>query len=87
VASDAAIDSEGQKPAVPHRPHLHDGDPVTGQTGRLFIPVDALIGRNTTKNSVLSRAISVPAIKNYPVYDFKSEVRLNLSFRPFATSH
>jgi hypothetical protein len=56
------------------------GDPVTGQTGRLFLPVDFILGRKLTQNLVLSLEVSVPIIKDYPVYDFKTEVRLNLLF-------
>jgi hypothetical protein len=56
------------------------GDPVTGQTGRLFLPFDFMLGRKLTQNLVLSLEVSVPIIKDYPVYDFKTEVRLNLLF-------
>ena len=56
------------------------GDPVTGQTGKLFIPFDARIGRKLTDNVVLSLEIGVPIIKDYPVYDFKTQVKLNLTF-------
>ena len=56
------------------------GDPVTGQTGRLFLPVDIMVGRKLTKDLVLSLEVGVPMIKDYPVYDFKTEVRLNMLF-------
>jgi hypothetical protein len=56
------------------------GDPVTGQTGKLFLPFDARIGRKLTDNVVLSLEVGVPIIKDYPVYDFKTQVRLNLTF-------
>ena len=56
------------------------GDPVTGQTGRLFLPFDFMVGRKLTKNLVLSLEVGVPIIKQYPVYDFKTEARLNLLF-------
>lgn len=59
---------------------MNYGDPVTGQTGRLFLPVDFILGRKLTQNLVLSLEVSVPIIKDYPVYDFKTEVRLNLLF-------
>lgn len=59
---------------------INYGDPVTGQTGRLFLPVDFILGRKLTQNLVLSLEVSVPIIKDYPVYDFKTEVRLNLLF-------
>jgi hypothetical protein len=56
------------------------GDPVAGQTGRLFLPFDFRIGRKLTKNLVLSLEVGVPIIKAYPIYDFKTEVRLNMLF-------
>ncbi len=56
------------------------GDPVTGQTGRLFLPFDARIGRKLTDNVALSLEVGVPIIRDYPVYNFKTEVRLNLLF-------
>jgi hypothetical protein len=56
------------------------GPPVTGQTGRLFLPFDARIGRKLTDDLVLSLEVGVPIIKDYPVYDFKTEVRLNMLF-------
>jgi hypothetical protein len=59
---------------------INYGDPVTGQTGRLFLPFDVRIGRKLTKDLVLSVEVGVPMIKDYPVYDFKTEVRLNMLF-------
>jgi hypothetical protein len=56
------------------------GPPVTGQTGPLFLPFDFRIGRKLTDDLVLSLEIGVPIIKDYPVYDFKTEVRLNVLF-------
>jgi hypothetical protein len=56
------------------------GDPVTGQTGRLFLPFDFAVGRELTRNFVASLEVSVPIINDYPVYDFKTEARLNLSY-------
>ena len=56
------------------------GDPVTGQTGRLFLPFDVLVGRKLTSDWVASLEVSVPMINDYPVYNFKTEARLNLSY-------
>jgi hypothetical protein len=56
------------------------GPPVTGQTGRLFLPIDVRVGRKITDNVTLSLEIGVPIVKQYPVYDFKTEARLNLTF-------
>jgi hypothetical protein len=56
------------------------GDPVTGQTGRLFLPFDFQVGRKLTKDLALSIEVGVPIIKDYPVYDFKTMIRLNMLF-------
>jgi len=59
---------------------INYGDPVTGQTGRLFLPMDFLIGRDLTKTITVSLEIGVPLIRDYPVYDFKAVTRLNVKF-------
>jgi hypothetical protein len=59
---------------------INYGDPITGQTGRLFLPMDFLFGRDLTKNLTVSLELSVPIIKDYPVYDFKAVTRLNMKF-------
>jgi hypothetical protein len=56
------------------------GDPVAGQTGRLFLPFDARVGRNLTDHMALSLEVGVPIIKDYPVYNFKTELRLTTTF-------
>ncbi len=56
------------------------GDPITGQTGRLFLPFDARVGRKFTDNFSASLEVGVPIIKQYPVYDFTTQLRLNLTF-------
>ena len=56
------------------------GDPITGQTGRLFLPFDVRIGRKLSDNIALSLEVGVPIIKDYPVYDFKTQVRLNITY-------
>jgi len=56
------------------------GDPVTGQTGRLFLPFDFSVGRSLTKNFTVSLEVGVPIIKDYPIYDFKTTTRLNMRF-------
>jgi len=56
------------------------GDPLSGQTGRLFLPFDFSIGRNITKSIVTSLEISVPIVDEYPVYKFKTEARLSINF-------
>jgi hypothetical protein len=56
------------------------GDPVAGQTGRLFLPFDARVAHDLTDHIALSLELGVPIIKDYPVYDFKAEVRLNVTY-------
>jgi hypothetical protein len=56
------------------------GDPITGQTGRLFLPFDARIGRQLSDNASLSFELGVPIIKDYPVYNIKTQVRFNVTF-------
>jgi len=58
---------------------INFGDPVTGQTGRLFLPFDARVGRDLTDQIALSLEIGVPIVKDYPVYNFKAQVRLNMT--------
>jgi hypothetical protein len=59
---------------------INYGDPITGQTGRLFLPLDLMVGRSLTKDATVSLELGVPLIKDYPVYDFKSVARLNIKF-------
>ena len=56
------------------------GPPVTGQTGRLFLPFDARIGRKFSKFLNVSLEIGVPIVKQYPVYDFQTQLRVNMNF-------
>ena len=59
---------------------INYGDPVPGQTGRLFLPADIMIGRDILKDVTLSLEISVPIIKDYPVYNFRTVSRINMKF-------
>jgi hypothetical protein len=59
---------------------INYGDPITGQTGRLFLPFDARIGRQLSKNTALSFELGVPIIKDYPVYNLKTQLRLNVTY-------
>jgi hypothetical protein len=59
---------------------INYGDPITGQTGRLFLPFDARIGRQLSKNTALSFELGVPIIRDYPVYNLKTQVRLNVTY-------
>jgi hypothetical protein len=59
---------------------INFGDPITGQTGRLFLPFDARIGRKLSDNTALSFELGVPIIKDYPVYNLRTQVRLNVTY-------
>jgi Putative MetA-pathway of phenol degradation len=59
---------------------INFGDPITGQTGRLFIPFDVRFGKKFTDNLALSLEVGVPIVRDYPVYDFKTQLRLNLTY-------
>jgi hypothetical protein len=59
---------------------INYGDPITGQTGRLFLPFDARIGRKLSDNIALSLEVGVPIIKDYPVYNFKTQLRFNVIY-------
>ncbi len=55
---------------------INYGDPVSGQTGRLFLPADLAVGYALTDKVAMSLEVSAPIIKDYPVYDFKTEFRV-----------
>lgn len=59
---------------------INYGEPSSGQTGRLFFPIDASVGRKLGDNVVISLEGSVPVIKDYPVYNFKTEFRVSAKF-------
>jgi hypothetical protein len=59
---------------------INFGAPKAGQTGPLFLPFDALVGVKLTDNLQISLEASVPIIKEYPVYNFKTETRVRMSF-------
>jgi hypothetical protein len=56
------------------------GDPVTGQTGRWFIPFDFRVGKKLSETIALSLEVSFPILRDYPVYDFKTQIRFNVSW-------
>jgi hypothetical protein len=59
---------------------INFGDPITGQTGRWFIPFDVRVGKKISDNIALSLEVGVPIVKDYPVYNFKTQLRLNLTY-------
>jgi hypothetical protein len=63
-----------------HDVRMNFGEPVSGQTGRLFLPFDAAIGKKITDKIVVMWEASVPMIKDYPVYNFKTDIRIKVEF-------
>src|SRR5262249_16312002 len=59
---------------------INFGQPKSGQTGRLFLPFDALIGAKLTDTLQIALEGAVPIVKEYPVYNFKTELRIRLLF-------
>jgi hypothetical protein len=59
---------------------INFGTPISGQTGRLFLPFDAAFGKKVTDNLTVSLEGSVPIVKDYPVYDFKTELKVTWQF-------
>jgi hypothetical protein len=56
------------------------GDPITGQTGRLFLPIDAKIGRKLADNISVSFEAAAPIIQDYPVYKLKAILNFTASY-------
>ncbi|HWU53929.1 MAG TPA: transporter [Rhizomicrobium sp.] len=56
------------------------GPKASGQTGRLFFPLDLAIGHNLTQARTVSLEVSAPVIRDYPVYRIKIEARLSAQF-------
>jgi len=52
------------------------GDPAPGQTGRWFVPIDVRVTKLLTKGVAISCEVGVPIINDYPVYNFKTQLRL-----------
>ena len=59
---------------------LNYGDPISGQTGRLFLPADVLVGIRLNQNCVVGLELSTPIIREFPVYNFKTELRVQFTF-------
>jgi hypothetical protein len=59
---------------------INYGDPISGQVGRLFLPIDAAVGRRLSDNIVMMLEVSMPVIKDYPVYELKAELRISATF-------
>jgi hypothetical protein len=59
---------------------MNFGPEVGGQKGRLFLPFDVAFGREVSKGVQMSLEISVPIIRDFPVYNFKTELKMLARF-------
>ncbi|MGH6822059.1 MAG: transporter [Methylocella sp.] len=59
---------------------INDGPSVPGQTGCLFLPFDVAVGREIAEGVIMSLEVSVPIIRDFPVYNFKTELRVVARF-------
>ncbi len=51
---------------------LNYGTPVWNQTGRLFLPLNFMVGWKPTEHTVISAEFGIPIIRDFPVYTFKT---------------
>ena len=59
---------------------LNYGTPVQNQTGRLFLPLNFMVGWKPTEHTVISAEFGIPIIKDFPVYTFKTQLRVGYLF-------
>jgi hypothetical protein len=59
---------------------LNYGAPVWNQTGRLFLPLNFMVGWKPTEHTVISAEFGVPIIRDFPVYTFKTQLRVGYLF-------
>jgi Putative MetA-pathway of phenol degradation len=59
---------------------INYGPSVPGQTGTLFLPFDAAVGREISEGVQLSLEVSVLIIRDFPVYNFQTELRVVARF-------
>lgn len=59
---------------------INYGDPVVGQTGRWFVPFDFRATKKLSSEIAMSLEVGVPIVKDYPVYDLKTQLRLNVTW-------
>jgi hypothetical protein len=59
---------------------LNYGAPVHNQTGRLFLPLNFMVGWKPTEHTVISAEFGIPIIRDFPVYTFKTQLRVGYLF-------
>jgi hypothetical protein len=57
---------------------LNYGAPVW--TGRLFLPLNLMVGWKPTEHTVISAEFGIPIIRDFPVYTFKTQLRVGYLF-------
>jgi hypothetical protein len=56
------------------------GTQFPAKPGRLFLPLDVAVGRNVTDSLTISLEASAPIVNDYPIYNFKTELRMIMRF-------
>lgn len=56
------------------------GEKRIGDSGRWFVPANAMVGKMLSKNVVCTLEVGVPIVNDYKVYDFKLEARIGFLF-------
>ena len=59
---------------------INYGTPVSNQKGRLFLPLNFMIGWKPTPHTVMSAEFGIPIIKDFPAYNFKVQLRVGYLF-------
>jgi hypothetical protein len=59
---------------------LNYGTPVWDQKGRLFLPLNFMVGWKPTEHTVISAEFGFPIINDFPVYTFKTQLRAGYLF-------
>ena len=50
-------------------------------TGRLFLPLNFMVGWKPTEHTVISAEFGIPIIRDFPVYTFKTQLRVGYLFK------
>ncbi len=59
---------------------INVGPEIPGQKGRFFLPFDIAFGREVSKGLQLSLEVAVPIIRDFPLYNFKTELKIMQRF-------
>ena len=51
-----------------------------GDSGRWFLPFNFMVGKLLTRSIVASLEMGIPIVKDYEVYDVKTEARVGFCF-------